>query len=217
VVVTWYRLFSRQALAAVFLLALCFSWAVSRDGVCAYDYLAQRSAFNHVRDSLPQADTIAVSDSLLILPLQHYSPPQIASHIVFPLDFKAIHKYKGEDSLEQNLWNGRQLFPVPIVSLQQLESSMKNYLIVTTYGNWLLQQLDADGDPARTLPIYPESRDIRGFTPLCHGDVLLYEMGDPFGGEEQYASNSNNKTKASQKPWSPERGTRPSGAFGASQ
>lgn len=196
-VITWYRMFSRQALAAVFLLALCFSWAVTRDGVCAYDYLSQRSAFNHVRDSLPVSDTIAVSDSLLVLPLHHYSSPQVASRIVFPLDFKAIHKYKGEDSLEQNLWNGRQLFPVPLVSLQQLENDMKNYLIVTTQGNWLLQQLDADGDPARTLPIYPESRDIRGFTPLCHGDVFLFEMGDALGNGTQYASNASGKTKTS--------------------
>lgn len=214
VVVTWYRMFSRQALAAVFLLALCFSWAVTRDGVCAYDYLAQRSAFNHVRDSLPMSDTIAVSDSLLVLPLQHYSPPEIASRIVFPLDFKAIHKYKGEDSLEQNLWNGRQLFPVPLVSLQQLENDMKNYLIVATQGNWLLQQLDADGDPARTLPIFPESADIRGFTPLCHGDVFLFEMGDALGSREQYASNATGKTKTS-KILGAERG--PRRALGISQ
>lgn len=202
-VVTWYRLFARQGLAAVFLLLLCFSWAVSRDGVCAYDYLAQRAAFNHVRDSLPQTDTIAVSDSLLVLPLHYYSPPQIASHLVFPLDFKAIHKYKGEDSLEQNLWAGRQIFPVPLVSLQQLENDMPNYMIVTTPGNWLLQKLEADGDPAHELPIFPDSQDIRGFTPLCHGDVFMFEMGDALGTREQYALNGNdtlngsNKVKAS--------------------
>lgn len=196
-VVAWYRMFSRHSLAAVFLLLLCFSWAITRDGVCAYDYLGQRNAFNHVHDSLPQTNTIAVSDSLLVLPLYHYSSPQVASRIVFPLDFKAIHKYKHEDSLEQNLWAGRQLFPVPIVSLQQLENDMKNYLIVTTQGNWLLQQLDADGDPATTLPIYPDTRDIRGFTPLCHGDVFMFEMGDALGTGEEYAANTAGRVKTS--------------------
>lgn len=188
-VVAWYRLFPRQALAAVFLLALCTSWAVSRDAVCAYDYVAQRSAFFNVADSLPTTGTLAVSDSLLVMPLYHYSPPQVASRIVFPLNFKAIHKYKGEDSLEQNFWAGRQVFPVPTASLRELEHRSSNYLIVTTLGNWLLQELDADGDPARPLPLRTDSRDIRGFTPLCHGDVFLYEMGDAFGSGEQYAWN----------------------------
>jgi len=131
-----------------------------------------------------------------VLPLHYYSPPQVASHLVFPLDFKAIHKYKGEDSLEQNLWAGRQFFPVPLVSLQQLENNMQDYMIVTTTGNWLLQKLEADGDPAHLLPIYPDSSDIRGFTPLCHGDVFMFEMGDALGNGDRYASNRSSKVKA---------------------
>jgi hypothetical protein len=215
-IVVWYRLFPRHNLAAVFLLVLCFCWAITRDGVCAYDYLGQRSAFNHVRDSLPQSDTIAVPDSLLVLPLYHYSSPEVASRIVFPLDFKAIHKYKGEDSLEQNFWAGRQVFPVPIVSLRQLEDDMQNYLIVTSQGNWLLQQLDADGDPARTLPIYTQSHDIRGFTPLCHGDVFMFEMGDALGTGQEYASNTSGKVKTSS-TLNQDRGTKRTSHIGMSQ
>lgn len=192
-VVAWYRIFRGQKLAAVALLVVFGSWAAVHDGMVGYDYLAQRSAFKHVVDSLPKADTIAVSDSLLVVPLYHYAPPEVAKRIVFPLDFEAIHKYKHEDSLEQNLWNGRGVFPMPIVSLQAMEHGIPNYLIVTTQWNWLLQKLEADGMPAHELPVAPESSDIRGFTPLCHGDVFLFQMGDSLERRTQYAVESREK------------------------
>jgi hypothetical protein len=151
------------------------------------------------------------------MPLFHYSPPQVASRIVFPIDFDAIHKYKGEDSLERNFWSGRQVFPVPLVSMQQLENDMQNYLIVTTQGNWLLRQLEADGDPARTVPIYPDSRDIRGFTPLCHDQVFMFEKGDALGNERYASTRGAGKIKASTNLSPRERSTRPVGHAGMSQ
>ena len=93
-----------------------------------------------------------------------------------PLDFQAIRKYKLEDSPEQNLWNGRLLvWPMPVVSLSSLENSTRDYFIVTTRDNWLLQKLKADGSPAEQLDIDTHSKDIMGAMPLCHGEPFVYE------------------------------------------
>lgn len=187
VCVTAYRLFRRSHLAAAVVLLLCFSWAIARDGVCAYDYMAQRQSFFRILNRLPESGTIAVSDSLLVQPLYHYAPRQVAARIVFPLDFDAIHKYKKEDSLEQNFHTAKDLFPVPLVSLNDLEIKIPYYTIVTTQGNWLLRQFENDGVHAQLLPINTHSTDIGGFTPLCHGPAVLYEAGgDSLG--QKYAS-----------------------------
>ncbi len=176
VAVAGYRLFARHSLGALLLLGLCLTWAVARDAVCAYWLVNQRAAFYHVRDALPSARSIVVSDSLLVLPLQYYSPRQIASQIAFPLDFNAVRRYKKEDSPEENLWAGRAIFPVPILPLNEFESATPRYLIVASSNNWLLQKLAAEGRPAQKLPIQTNSKDITGFTPLCHGEAFLFDM-----------------------------------------
>jgi hypothetical protein len=187
-VVTCYRVFARNAIAAGFVLLLFFGWALARDGFCAYDYVSQRNAFNRVLNAVPPADTIVVADSLLVQPLYHYATPQVASRIVFPLDFKLIQRYKREDSLEQNYWAGRGIFPVPIVSFSQLRESYRSYVIVAANRNWLLQKFEVDGTPARPLDVNTYSKEIGGFTPLSHGETFFFEVGSPLPWEDEYAS-----------------------------
>ncbi len=189
--VTAYRLFSRNAVAAVALLFVLLSWGIARDIFAAFDLYDQRQAFYRIRDTLPATGTIAVTDALLVLPLHYYSPPQLASRLVIPLDFSAIRKYKGEDSPEQNLWAGRDgIYPVPIVSLEQFQNTTPNYLILTTKRNWLLQQLDAEGMPAHKLTIDSDSKDITGAFPLSHAATFVWEEGNILDHQydKQYAS-----------------------------
>jgi hypothetical protein len=177
---TAYRLFQRSSAAAVFFLLLMVGWLFAREGVVAKMYYDQRLALYRVIDALPRTGTIAVSDSLLVLPLHHYAPPEIASRIVFPVDFWAIRKYKGEDSPEQNLWNGRKgIYPVPIVSLNEFTSRNSRYVIAAPSNNWLVQELGAQGRPPRLLPYFTDTKDIRGFTPLCH-DVVWFFQNRPY-------------------------------------
>ena len=179
VAATAYRLFGRRAWAGLMFAALLLCWVFARESFVAKMYFDQRMAFDRVIDTLPPVSTIVVTDSLLVLPLEHYAPPQIASHIVFPVDFAAIRQYKKEDSPEQNLWHGRNgIYPVPIVPLEQLNSRTSNYLVAAPVGNWLLRKLIAEGKPARMLPIFTDTKDIQGFTPLCHGPVWFFANGN---------------------------------------
>ncbi len=186
-VVICYRVFEKNAAAAGMLLILFFSWALARDGFCAYDYVMQRDAFDRVLAGIPPANTLVVADSLLVQPLYHYAPPQVASRMVFPLDFQLIQRYKREDSLEQNYWAGRGVFPVPIVSLKDLTQQYPNYVIVAADHNWLLQKFEVDGEPAKQLDVQTYSRDIGGFTPLSHGETFFFEVGNALPRDMQYA------------------------------
>jgi hypothetical protein len=178
VTATAYRLFGKRAWAGLVLVATLLGWVFSREGVVARMYYDQRLALNRIIDTLPATSAIAVTDSLLILPLHYYAPPAIASHIFFPVDFDAIRQYKKEDSPEQNLWNGRDwIYPVPIVPLSAFASSHDSYVLAAPGSNWLLQKLIVQGRPARLLPIFTDTKDIQGFTPLAHGPVWFFAEG----------------------------------------
>ncbi len=190
-VVAFYRVFCRYTYAAGVLLLVFASWAIARDGFCAYDYLAQRDAFYRVLNSVPPANTLVVADSLLVQPMYHYAPPQVASRIVFPIDFRLIERYKHEDSLEQNFWAGRGVFPVPIVSMDKLKEN-PNYVVVAANHNWLLQKFEVDGSPVPQLPIATNSHNIGGFTPLSHGETYFFEVGNALPWDQQYAQSKGN-------------------------
>lgn len=176
-----YRLFSRWRSGGLVLLVLLFAWVVARESFVAESWLEQKQAFHRVQEHLPYANTIAVSDSLLVLPLYYYSTPEIAKRIVFPVDFAAIRQWKREDSPEENLWAGRKgVFPVPIVPLKELERTTPNFLIVTTLNNWLIWDFAAQGRPAHLLPIWPHAGDIGGFTPLAHAEPFYFVRGPEF-------------------------------------
>jgi hypothetical protein len=173
-----YRLFSRSQTAAVVILTLFFAWVMARESFVAHAWLEQREAFERVQQHLPNARTVAVTDSLLSLPLYFYSKPEVARRLVFPVDFEAIHRYKGEDSPEQNLWAGRNfVFPLPIVPLTEFEQSTPNFLIVTTKDNWILWRYAVQGRAPRLLPILPRAGNIGGFTPLSHGEPFYFAKG----------------------------------------
>ena len=191
-VVICYRVFAKNAVAAGLVLILFFSWALARDGFCAYDYVAQRYAFERVLYDLPPANTLVVADSLLVQPLYHYASPEVAARMVFPLDFRLIDRYKHEDSLEQNYWAGRGVFPVPIISFRQLKQQYPSYVIVAADHNWLLQKFEVDGAPAKELDVQTHSRDIGGFTPLSHGATYFFEVGNALPWDMQYAATQQN-------------------------
>jgi hypothetical protein len=169
------------------LLTIGASWVVSREAVVFTMYRNQRRAFANVQAKLPGSGTLAVSDSLLLLPLHYYSPKQVSERIVFPLDFNAVRKYKREDSPEQNLWNGRNVFPVPIVSPRTLLQLTGGYYAVTTRGNWLLEMSADEGIRWAELDVDTDSGAIGGFTPLSHAPVHYYLVG---GSTEQGAAAS---------------------------
>jgi dolichyl-phosphate-mannose-protein mannosyltransferase len=170
-----FRLFQRRPAARLAFLTVLVVCVFVREGVVGYRYYAQRLAFYRVIERLPAADHIVVSDSLLVLPLQQYAPREISSRIVFPIDFAAIRRYKKEDSPEQNLFaGGKAVFPVALVSLDQVKGQLSHSLIVSTRDNWLVAAMRDQGMKLRELPIATESEDITGFTPLCHGPVVYF-------------------------------------------
>jgi hypothetical protein len=174
-----FRMLRQWDWAGLLLVFMLVCWLFAREGVVAKMYYDQRLALERIIETIPPATTaIAVPDSLLVLPMYHYAPPGIASRIVFPVDFAAIRKYKREDSPEQNLWHGRDgIYPVPIVSLDKFTAENSEYLIAAADNNWLVKKLVADGDPAHILPIFTDTKDIQGFTPLCHGPVWFFAKG----------------------------------------
>lgn len=170
-----YKVFGKWPIAGLLLLATVGTWFLTREGEVASNYYDERAAFQRVLDLVPSDGTLLVSDSLLVLPMYYYAPPEIASRIVFPIDFRAIRQYKGEDSPEENLWAGRiGVFPVPIIPLNNVLDRTSSFLVVSTDDNWLLKRLEEDGDTPRQLPIFTDSRHIWAFTPLCHGPVWYF-------------------------------------------
>ncbi len=176
VAVTAFRIFGRNPVAALLMLAICFVWGLTRNGESISELVEQKESFNNILNHAPKSGTIVVSDSLLALPMVHYAPPDVARRIVMPLDFAFVQKYKHEDSPEQNLKNGEQIFPLRLVSLAELESENKSYSIVTTPDNWLLQYFFWEtGTPATRVIGDIGGRHIGGFTPLCHGEPFLFQ------------------------------------------
>ena len=70
-------------------------------------------------------------------------------------------------------------------------SATPNFLVLNTEGNWLLQELEADGMPAHKLPIESKSKDITGAFPLSHAQTYVWEQGNVLDDRQikkQYAS-----------------------------
>jgi hypothetical protein len=170
-----YKVFGKWPIAGLLFLATVATWFLAREGGVFSNYYDEREAFHRVLDLLPPDHTLAVSDSLLALPMYYYARPEVASRIVFPIDFRAIRQYKGEDSPEENLWAGRDgVFPVPVIPLDDFLDQTPNFLVVSTDDNWLLRRLREDDDTPKELPIFTDTRHIWAFTPLCHGQVWYF-------------------------------------------
>ncbi|MBA3915097.1 MAG: hypothetical protein H0X25_14865 [Acidobacteriales bacterium] len=172
-----YEMFHRSPRVSLGVLLLLVSWFFAREGVVARRYYDQRLALGRIIQTLPAGGDILVSDSLLVLPLEHYASRDTASRLIFPVDFPAIRKYKTEDSPEQNLWAGRRVFPVRVMPLSTVLANNAGYVIAAPENNWLLQTLQDDRNIfVPELPIQTDSKDIGGFTPLSHGDVWYFSL-----------------------------------------
>gem|GEM_PF-926870 len=175
--VVGYRIFGHLRHAGAVGLLLCSVVFTGR--VCAVGeaYSQQKQCFYQVLQSLPKASDnkpIVVPDPLMVLTLAHYAPAPIASRIVFPVDFPAIRLFRGEDSPEENLWAGRDLYHLTILPLADFQRNAADYLIVASEGNWLVRDLGNHSYPVHRLPIPYPTGVIKGFTPLDHGDPVLF-------------------------------------------
>jgi 4-amino-4-deoxy-L-arabinose transferase-like glycosyltransferase len=168
------RLFAKSSVLMLALLLITSSWMLARNALTASGLLEQREALQDLQQSLPPRGLLVVPDSLLALPLYHYSQPSVASRIVFPFDLKSIRKFKGEDSAEQNLWAGKSIMPMPVQPIDEIDCSSPNCFIIAPGGNWLIRKLDADRTPAAYLATYAGTGHLleRGFL-----------FGMTFGGE----------------------------------
>lgn len=175
--VAGYHLFGHFRSAGVIAFGVCVAVFLGRVSVVGWDYHEQKLCFYQVLRSLPAAagnKPIAVADPLMALSLAHYAPPTIASRMVFPVDFPAIRLFRGEDSPEENLWAGRNLYDLSIVPLADFQKNVADYLILASDGNWLVRDLWNHHYPVRRLPVAFPSKAIGGFTPLDHGDPALF-------------------------------------------
>jgi hypothetical protein len=184
-----YRVFGHLPAAGAALLCLALAWFVARESVVGYWYLEQKECFYKVLDQLPQAEAglppnapIVLADPLFALTFRHYAPPALAARAVFPVDFPAIRRFRGEDSPDENLWAGRHtLYSIPVVPLATFQRSAGQYLILASDGNWLIEDLLRHRYPVQRLPINTRAGAIGGFTPLFHGTPVFFtSAGDPF-------------------------------------
>ena len=177
-IVAGYRVFGHLRAAGAIALALASIVFLGRVCVVGHIYSQQKQCFYQVLHRLSAVSgnkPIAVADPLMVLTLEHYAPPSIASRIVFPVDFPALRQLRGDDSPEENLWAGRSLiYHLPIVPLADFQHSAADYLILASDGNWLVRDLWRHSYPAVRLPINFPAGTIKGFTPLSHADPVFY-------------------------------------------
>ena len=160
-----YRLFAGKKKPAILLLALFLTWVGARESVLSVCGFQQRHAFASLLNHLPVssgAEKILVPDIALVLPFDYYAPPDIASRVVFPIDFRAVHKYQSNDGGEQNLWaGGNHVFPMPLEKVASLEAeNAGESLIVASTNNWFLHDLRDAGYRPVLLGFAPNSAHI---------------------------------------------------------
>ncbi len=174
-----YRLFAGKAKFAIALLALFLTWVSAREIVIGVGGVQQKQAFFALRDQLPVlsgSEKILVPDYLLVLPFYYYASPDIASRIVFPVDFQAIHKYESDDAGDQNLWAGRnRVFPMPVEKVASLEADHTGKsVIVAPNNNWLLQELRATGYHPLLLRFSPHGDQLGNLERLSKPDPAYF-------------------------------------------
>lgn len=174
---TGHRIFGQLRYAGLIVLALSSATFLGRAFSVGQDYNQQKQCFYQVLHHLAEVSgdrPIAVADPLMVLTLQHYAPPSIASRIVFPVDFPAIRLLRGDDSPDENLWAGREFYHLPILTLADFQHSTADYLILASDGNWMVRDLWSHSYPVNRLSITFPAGTIKGFTPLSHGDPVFF-------------------------------------------
>lgn len=118
---------------------------------------------------------LALGDNLLILPFAYYAPPAIKSRIVFPVDFPAIMRRRGEASGEMNLWVGRQFYDFPIVTLDDLQRSASSFVVLTGERDALVDDLRDHHYRVDLLPINTRAGALDDWTtPISHGTPVFF-------------------------------------------
>ncbi len=176
-----YRLFAGRAKSAICVLAFFLAWIGARESVLSVWLVQQKQAFFSLRDQLPVpsgSEKILVPDCFLVLPFYYYASPDIASRVVFPIDFRAIHKHKDEDSGEQNLWAGRnRVFPMPVEKVASLEAGHAGEsMIVAPNDNWFLQELRDAGYHPVLLRFSPHGNHLGDFTPMSRPNPAYFAV-----------------------------------------
>jgi hypothetical protein len=174
-----HRLFGHMRYAAIIFLILFVTWVTTRESIIGYWYAEQKQSFykvvNHL-STIVDDQPIAIPDPLMVLTFQRYAPPSLASRIVFPVDFDAIRRFRGEDSPDRNLWTGRNsYYHVPIVPLAGFLQKTDHFIILGHDKNWMVQDLKEHRYPVDEIPINTRAGAIGGFTPLMHGVPKFYE------------------------------------------
>ncbi|QEE31052.1 hypothetical protein FTW19_25435 [Terriglobus albidus] len=174
-----HRLFGHMRYAAVTFLILFVAWVTTRESIIGYWYTEQKQSFYKVVDhlsSIADQQPIAIPDPLMVLTFQRYAPPSLASRIVFPVDFDAIRRFRGEDSPDRNLWTGRNsYYHVPIVPLAGFLQQTGHFIILGHDKNWMVRDLQEHRYPVDEMPINTRAGAIGGFTPLMHGLPKFYQ------------------------------------------
>lgn len=174
-----YRLFGHMRYASITVLIIFVAWVITRESVIGYWYTEQRQSFYKVVDHLStiaNGQPIAIPDPLMVLTFQRYAPRPLAARIVFPVDFDAIRRFRGEDSPDRNLWTGRNsYYHVPIVPLADFLQQTGHFIILGHDKNWMVRDLQEHRYPVDEMPIDTRAGAIGGFTPLMHGAPKLYE------------------------------------------
>jgi 4-amino-4-deoxy-L-arabinose transferase-like glycosyltransferase len=177
-----FQLFGQFRPAGAALLCLALAWLGCRESLVGYSYQQQKECFYRVvagaaeaEDSAPPGTPLVIPDPLMVLTFRHYAPPELASRVVFPVDFPAVRFFRHDDSPEENLWAGRKLlYKVPIMPLAQFQDTAGEYLILASGGNWLLADLSLHHYALKNLDMEIRAGAIGGFTPLAHGNPSVY-------------------------------------------
>ena len=174
-------LFQNIRYAPLMLLCIACAWFLSREAVVGYWYKQQKDSFYKLVDNLrdaqarvPARSPIVIADPLLALTFRHYAPAELASRVVFPVDFPAIRYFRHDDSPEENLWAGRGVYSMRIVPLAEFQQTTGPYLIVASKKNWLLEDLRLHRYSFVRLPVDTGATDLGGFTPLARGIPEFY-------------------------------------------
>jgi 4-amino-4-deoxy-L-arabinose transferase-like glycosyltransferase len=174
VAVSGYQLFRRNPVTSLLFLACCVSWCIFRVAENVADYNDQRGVLLRLTRVLPRSGTLVVPDSLLVLPLHYYAPPEAAARMVMPLDIQDVRKYKREDSAEQNFAAAAAIYPVPQIPLETVLRNNPQFYIVAPPENWLLRVMEDYRNPAEELPNQKNYHALRGFFSLSFGDARVF-------------------------------------------
>ncbi len=175
----------RSAGLATLLCATCwfaFRWALGAD-----DYEVRKESFERMIAAIPAPEypgqPLVIGDDLIVLPLEFYAPRDVAARIVYPIDFPAIMRDRGEASAEVNFWTGRNtVYHFPIETIADLQRSTSTYIILTSGIEWTIEDLGRHFYDFEQIPIDTHSADAEGaIAPLTHSRPVFFRVaGDRF-------------------------------------